>query len=79
MDRIGDPCIVASPFAHSVWWLATLTAVPQGLGSNVGEGMDVCKCIVPLLHGGTLNSRQVVSPLVRLADMEERWEAVDEP
>ncbi|GFU78858.1 hypothetical protein TNCV_4491701 [Trichonephila clavipes] len=27
--------------------LATLTAVPLGLGSNPGEDMDVCKCIVP--------------------------------
>ncbi|GFU28033.1 hypothetical protein TNCV_3153571 [Trichonephila clavipes] len=26
--------------------------------------MDVCKCIVPLRHGGTLNSRRAASPLV---------------
>ncbi|GFX59424.1 uncharacterized protein TNCV_4793601 [Trichonephila clavipes] len=25
---------------------------------NPGEDMDVCKCIVPLRHGGTLNSRK---------------------
>ncbi|GFV68810.1 hypothetical protein TNCV_1969821 [Trichonephila clavipes] len=25
--------------------------------------MDVCKCIVTLQHGGTLNSRRVASPL----------------
>ncbi|GFU57345.1 hypothetical protein TNCV_3635301 [Trichonephila clavipes] len=38
--------------------LATLTSVPLSLGSNPGEDMDVCsKCIVPLWHGGTLNSR----------------------
>ncbi|GFU68525.1 hypothetical protein TNCV_1989751 [Trichonephila clavipes] len=24
--------------------------------------MDVCKCIVPLRHGGTLNSRRAASP-----------------
>ncbi|GFX66405.1 hypothetical protein TNCV_343791 [Trichonephila clavipes] len=51
----------------------TLTAVLLGLGSNPGENMDVCKSIVPLRHGGTLNSRQATSPLVRL--VEEKWEA----
>ncbi|GFV83758.1 uncharacterized protein TNCV_2555452 [Trichonephila clavipes] len=39
--------------------------------------MNVCKCIVPLRHGGTLNSRRATSPLVRLVDREERWEAPD--
>ncbi|GFW82381.1 uncharacterized protein TNCV_3818611 [Trichonephila clavipes] len=58
-------------------WLATLTAVPLGLGSNPGEDMDVCKCIVPSRHGGTLNSRRAASPLVRLVEGEERWEAPD--
>ncbi|GFV00348.1 hypothetical protein TNCV_3643261 [Trichonephila clavipes] len=29
--------------------------------------MDVRKCVVPLWHGGTLNSRRATSPLVRLA------------
>ncbi|GFU56993.1 uncharacterized protein TNCV_1778671 [Trichonephila clavipes] len=47
----------------------------QGLGSNLGEGMDVCKCIVPLRHGGTLDSRQASRPLVRLVEEEESWEA----
>ncbi|GFV64280.1 transposable element Tc3 transposase [Trichonephila clavipes] len=47
------------------------------LGSNPGEGMDVCKCIVPLWHGVTLNSRQASSPLVRLMEVEERWETPD--
>ncbi|GFV59833.1 hypothetical protein TNCV_4739611 [Trichonephila clavipes] len=37
--------------------------------------MDVCKCIVPLLQGGTLNSRRAASPLVRLVAEDERWEA----
>ncbi|GFT49366.1 uncharacterized protein TNCV_4583341 [Trichonephila clavipes] len=37
--------------------------------------MDVCKCIVPLRHGGTLNIRQATSPLVWLVEGEERWEA----
>ncbi|GFT00245.1 transposable element Tc1 transposase [Trichonephila clavipes] len=58
-------------------WLATLTAVPLGLGSNPGEDIDVCKCIVPSRHGGTLNSRQAAHPLVRLVEGEERWEAPD--
>ncbi|GFU55653.1 hypothetical protein TNCV_1649661 [Trichonephila clavipes] len=38
-------------------WLATLIAVPLGLGSNPGEDMDACKCIVPSRHGDTLTSR----------------------
>ncbi|GFX97635.1 uncharacterized protein TNCV_2841951 [Trichonephila clavipes] len=41
--------------------------------------MDVCKCIVPAWHGGTLNSRRAASPLVRLVEGEERWEAPDHP
>ncbi|GFS55329.1 uncharacterized protein TNCV_1626521 [Trichonephila clavipes] len=41
--------------------------------------MDVCKCIVPLRHGGTLNSRLVASPFLRLVEEEERWEAFDLP
>ncbi|GFT08594.1 uncharacterized protein TNCV_661701 [Trichonephila clavipes] len=41
--------------------------------------MDVCKCIVPLRHGGTLNSRRAASPLVWLVEGEERWEAPDDP
>ncbi|GFU66591.1 hypothetical protein TNCV_3335721 [Trichonephila clavipes] len=28
------------------------------------EDMDVCKCIVPMRHEGTLNSRRAASPLV---------------
>ncbi|GFX21789.1 uncharacterized protein TNCV_2310681 [Trichonephila clavipes] len=49
----------------------------QGLGSNLGEDMDVCKFIVPLWHGGTLNIRRAASPLVRLLEREERWEPSD--
>ncbi|GFX11099.1 uncharacterized protein TNCV_4503141 [Trichonephila clavipes] len=41
--------------------------------------MDVCKCIVPSLHGGVLNSRRGASPLVRLVEREERWESPDHP
>ncbi|GFW77334.1 uncharacterized protein TNCV_924501 [Trichonephila clavipes] len=54
-----------------------LTAVPLGLGSNLGEDMDVCKCIVPLRLGGTLNSRRAASPLLRLGEEKERWKAPD--
>ncbi|GFY17133.1 hypothetical protein TNCV_1089091 [Trichonephila clavipes] len=36
-----------------------------GPGSNPEEGMDVCKCIVPLRPGGILNSRRASSPLER--------------
>ncbi|GFX07827.1 hypothetical protein TNCV_4160961 [Trichonephila clavipes] len=41
--------------------------------------MDVCKSIVPLRHGGTLNSRRTSSPLVRLVEEKERWESSDDP
>ncbi|GFX37897.1 DUF4817 domain-containing protein [Trichonephila clavipes] len=34
-------------------------------------------CIIPLRHGGTLNSRRVSISLVRLVDREQRWEALD--
>ncbi|GFX85521.1 uncharacterized protein TNCV_3716931 [Trichonephila clavipes] len=37
--------------------------------------MDVCKCIVPLWHGGTLNSHRAASPLVWVVEGEDRWEA----
>ncbi|GFW82481.1 uncharacterized protein TNCV_3819591 [Trichonephila clavipes] len=39
--------------------------------------MDVRKCIVPVRHGGTLNSRQAANPLVRLVEGVERWEPPD--
>ncbi|GFV87450.1 uncharacterized protein TNCV_4034221 [Trichonephila clavipes] len=48
-----------------------------GMGSNPGESMGVCKCIVPSRHWGTLNSHRAASPLVRLVEGEERWEAFD--
>ncbi|GFW63957.1 uncharacterized protein TNCV_706631 [Trichonephila clavipes] len=41
--------------------------------------MDVCKCIVPARHGGTLNSRRAASPLVWLVEGEERWEVSNHP
>ncbi|GFX29555.1 hypothetical protein TNCV_4776271 [Trichonephila clavipes] len=45
---------------------ATLTAVSLRMGLNPGEDMDICECIVPSQHGGTLNSRRDANPLVRL-------------
>ncbi|GFU95801.1 uncharacterized protein TNCV_4903931 [Trichonephila clavipes] len=50
-----------------------------GLGSNPIEDMDVCKCIVHSRHGVTLNSRRASSPLVRLVEGKERWEAPVQP
>ncbi|GFW83824.1 otoferlin [Trichonephila clavipes] len=44
-------------------------------GSSPGKDMDVCKCLVPLQHGGTLNNRRAASSLVRLVKGEERVEA----
>ncbi|GFW94460.1 hypothetical protein TNCV_2701811 [Trichonephila clavipes] len=41
--------------------------------------MDVCKCIVTSRHLGTLNSRRAASPLIRLVEGKERWEASDHP
>ncbi|GFV34077.1 cullin-4A [Trichonephila clavipes] len=43
------------------------------LGSNPGEVMGSCKCIVHWRHESTLNSLQDASPLMRL--VEERWKA----
>ncbi|GFV74178.1 DUF4817 domain-containing protein [Trichonephila clavipes] len=49
---------------HCFIWLVKLAAVPFGLGSNRGEGMDVCKRIVPLWHGDTLNSYRATSSIM---------------
>ncbi|GFW73001.1 hypothetical protein TNCV_831221 [Trichonephila clavipes] len=40
--------------------------------------MDVCTCIVPLRHEGTLNSRRAACLLVKLGKGEERWESSDD-
>ncbi|GFW15903.1 reverse transcriptase [Trichonephila clavipes] len=68
-----------TPWETLAPWLATLTAVPLGLGLNPGEDMNVCKSTVPSPHVNTLNSRRAASPLVRLVEGEERWEAHDHP
>ncbi|GFU68695.1 hypothetical protein TNCV_309101 [Trichonephila clavipes] len=57
-------------YQNILLWLATLTAMPLGLGSNPGEDMDVCKCILPLRHGCTLNNRRAARPLVWLVEEE---------
>ncbi|GFX44495.1 adhesion G protein-coupled receptor B2 [Trichonephila clavipes] len=41
--------------------------------------MDVCKCVVPVWQGGTLNIHRATGPLKRLVEKEERWEALDYP
>ncbi|GFU42349.1 hypothetical protein TNCV_4554991 [Trichonephila clavipes] len=77
LDKNDRTCLEAvtgsSRYRYSTHppWLVTLTAVPQGLGSNPGDGMDVCKYVVPSRHGGTLNSRRASSPPVRLVKGEE--------
>ncbi|GFV19774.1 transposase domain containing protein [Trichonephila clavipes] len=53
--------------------------MPKRLGLNPREDMVVCKCIVTLRHGGTLNSHRAASHLVWLVEGEERWEAPDHP
>ncbi|GFS73749.1 hypothetical protein TNCV_1457991 [Trichonephila clavipes] len=50
-----------------------------GLGSNPEEGMHVCKYIVPLWYGDTLNSRRAASTLVILVERKRGWEAPDHP
>ncbi|GFX13971.1 hypothetical protein TNCV_611771 [Trichonephila clavipes] len=52
-----------------------LTIALLGLGSNLGKGMNVCQCIVPVRHEGTLNIHRATSPLVRLVEGKEKWEA----
>ncbi|GFS73751.1 uncharacterized protein TNCV_1458001 [Trichonephila clavipes] len=79
-NRLQPPAPPAPPLQQNrLAWLVTLTAVPLDLGSNPGEDMDVCKCIVLSQHGGTLNSRRATSPLVRLVEVEERREALPLP
>ncbi|GFU19496.1 transposable element Tcb2 transposase [Trichonephila clavipes] len=53
-----------------------LKFISQGLGSNPGEDTDVYRCIVPLRHGGTVNSRRAASPLVWLVEGVERSSGV---
>ncbi|GFY30064.1 uncharacterized protein TNCV_4073771 [Trichonephila clavipes] len=46
---------------------------------RIPEKTNVCKCIVPVRHRGTLNSRRAVSTLKGLVEGEERWEAPGHP
>ncbi|GFS91911.1 hypothetical protein TNCV_1930911 [Trichonephila clavipes] len=45
------------------------------MGSNLKEIMDVSKCIVPLRHGGAVNSYRSARALMRLMDREETWDS----
>ncbi|GFX68934.1 hypothetical protein TNCV_682931 [Trichonephila clavipes] len=57
-------------------WLATLTAVPESLGSNPREGMEVCTVdFVEWVYSKC--SSCTTSPLVRLVEEEDRREAPD--
>ncbi|GFV91925.1 hypothetical protein TNCV_2975961 [Trichonephila clavipes] len=49
------------------------------MGLNLGEDMDVCKCIGPLWHGGTLNSRRTTIPVMWLVEGEESRDEFQEP
>ncbi|GFW42650.1 uncharacterized protein TNCV_257111 [Trichonephila clavipes] len=69
--RGGRPLITSRVFSLKIG--------VEGLVSNSGEDKDVCKCIVPSWHEATLNSRRAESPLVRLVERKERWEAFDQP
>ncbi|GFX80981.1 transposable element Tcb2 transposase [Trichonephila clavipes] len=72
-DRI--PLLVINSLIDSMPQMCS--TLLDGLGSNPGEDVDVCKCIVPLQHGCTLNSRRAASPFVKLVEGEERWVASD--
>ncbi|GFW47361.1 uncharacterized protein TNCV_335311 [Trichonephila clavipes] len=74
--RTNDTIFVASMFACSPYGLPK---VGHNLFARTLIDMDICKCIVPSRHGGTLNCRRVASPLVWLVEGEERWEASDHP
>ncbi|GFW91489.1 transposable element Tcb2 transposase [Trichonephila clavipes] len=50
--------------------------MPKGMDLNPGEGMNVCKCVVPWRHGCTLQNRRPASPLVRLVEGKQRSEAL---
>ncbi|GFX99052.1 hypothetical protein TNCV_4810001 [Trichonephila clavipes] len=58
---------MASPFRTS-----TLRQREE-LDLNPGEDMDVCQCIVPARHGGTLNGRRAAKSS-REVGGRERWE-----
>ncbi|PRD32161.1 UNVERIFIED_CONTAM: nuclear pore complex protein [Trichonephila clavipes] len=72
---------VVADIAHPVQQLTTLIAVPQGLGLNPAEDMDVSKCIVPLQHRGTINSHKSSHEMLALAvldvivslDTQQQW------
>ncbi|GFS67527.1 hypothetical protein TNCV_1419981 [Trichonephila clavipes] len=49
------------------------STLKESLGLDAGECIDVCKCIVPSRHGGTLNSRRAANPHLRLVEEEESW------
>ncbi|GFV79740.1 hypothetical protein TNCV_1725651 [Trichonephila clavipes] len=61
----------------------------EGLSSPTGIFDDLCliyllnmppmQYSMPSRHGGTLNSRQAASPLVRLVERERRWEVSHQP
>ncbi|GFV32460.1 uncharacterized protein TNCV_1677461 [Trichonephila clavipes] len=83
--QVGNPdfpCIVRAELVtmcYLSYHIANTVDVILVTDLNLGEDMDVCKCIVPLWHGGTLKSRRAASPLMWLVEGEERWEAPGHP
>ncbi|GFV45292.1 hypothetical protein TNCV_2037451, partial [Trichonephila clavipes] len=81
-DFAGGP--ICSPLRHCLKCRSSGIVVSDTDCCTVGIGfksqrrhMVVCKCIVPSRHRGTLNRHRAASPLVRLVEGEERWEASD--
>ncbi|GFU62825.1 hypothetical protein TNCV_4279081 [Trichonephila clavipes] len=61
--------------SHPPHWekrLVALTTAPYCLVLNPREVMDVCKCLVLVLHWSTLNIHRSSSPLERLVGGEQR-------
>ncbi|GFX79383.1 hypothetical protein TNCV_1715331 [Trichonephila clavipes] len=56
----------ANSYSHLAW-----VRIPENAWKE--------KCIVPLLHGGTLNGRRVVCLLVRMVEEEESWAVPESP
>ncbi|GFT19134.1 hypothetical protein TNCV_302701 [Trichonephila clavipes] len=60
-------------------YVAKSSRVAENSATNLGESMGVCKCLVHLQYGSTLNSFQAASTFVRLGEKEDKWEVPDHP
>ncbi|GFS98236.1 hypothetical protein TNCV_944201 [Trichonephila clavipes] len=63
MGRRCETCLAEGVGHPSGKVVSDVTAAPLGMGSNPGEDMDVCKCVVPSRQGANLKA---VKPQVLL-------------